>query len=100
SLCQYYSSCKALKAGEPAATDGIYIIDPDGQGSELPFNAYCDMTQDGGGWTLVFNAGTGFVKTDTGAPSANCFNTSGCTSRAYSTVPISADLMLDGADTK
>lgn len=36
-------------------TDGLYIIDPDGVGGNAPFNCYCDMTHNGGGWTLVFN---------------------------------------------
>ena len=34
-------------------TNGVYTIDPDGPGGNTPFDAYCDMQSDGGGWTRI-----------------------------------------------
>ena len=46
-------SCREVKQANPGADDGLYFIDPDGLGPELTELALCDMTTDGGGWTLA-----------------------------------------------
>ena len=50
-------SCKAILDTNGDAKTGAFWLDLDGAGGEVPFEAWCDMDVDGGGWTLVAYAG-------------------------------------------
>lgn len=51
-------SCQAILSADPLSKDGIYTIDPDGTGPQAALDVYCDMTTNGGGWTMLVRLNT------------------------------------------
>ncbi|MCB9744521.1 MAG: hypothetical protein H6741_10865 [Alphaproteobacteria bacterium] len=52
--CSLGTDCLDILDSGNANGDGLYTIDPDGSGGTYTaFDAWCDMTTEGGGWTRV-----------------------------------------------
>ena len=74
---QHPTSCLALKTAIPSSASGTYTIDPDGSAGPTPaFSAYCDMTTEGGGWTMVVRQTDANPVVWTGATNGTSFSLS------------------------
>ena len=55
-VCVTPRHCRDIRDMKLAKEDGSYWVDPDGPGfGAEPFQTYCEMSFNGGGWTAVFN---------------------------------------------
>ncbi len=49
--------CAHVQAIDPKRPSGVYLVDPDDQGPNKPFEVYCDLQSGGGGWSLMSQFG-------------------------------------------
>lgn len=91
--CRRPTSCAELHEQQPALPSGRYWLQPLGSPE---FLTRCEMSAQGGGWTLLFNQSSSFDPQALGEDN-DCY-TWRCIDAAYSQLPLAADLMLDSSD--
>lgn len=93
--CRRPRSCDELHDSEPELASGMHVLRP--AAATADFQAWCEMSAEGGGWTLILNEGPSFDPSTMGVRNALCYGAT-CTSIAYSQVLLGADVMLDVSD--
>lgn len=87
-------SCKDILDSGDSIGDGVYSVDPDGNGA---FDVYCDMTTDNGGWTRIAQLSSSPTGFSIGSiyRDAPFFSETWSQDTAYSLLTDNSQLLLD-----
>jgi len=81
--CPAPANCMLIHVSDPGLPSGIYTIDTDGLGGVDPFDAYCDMDTDGGGWTLWGSSAVDSLPSNAAMPRCGASLQSNCYAGMY-----------------